>query len=227
MKLPVELRVMIAEYALAYKGGLDWYWTEKDGTRIGRLKPVYSSEYNPETVCPLQMLCLSRQLRQETSQIWLKVNVLNFDGDIDERDRRNLAITSDSLFGEALDSFEFFHRRINPAQFAMIQTVTIKGFGIADAPNAVQRIPSVRCWNPHYNLRIIDQHWYCFLDTKNCAAGFMEKGRVIQASLRRNIEARDWRVFPHLMEESEKEWLRGHLSDAEFEVGLSYIRDGV
>jgi hypothetical protein len=228
MKLPVELRIMIAEYALAYNGGLDWYWKEKDGTRIGRLKPAYCFKRNPEDFCPTQVLCLSRQLYEETSQIWLKVNTLNFDGDEDKLIFN--AQTYDSVFGEAIDNFEFFLRHLSPEQVAKIQTVAIQGMNVTESPNTVQRIFSLTSMDICYDVQVIDTRWHYtadITDTVDCASEFMEKGGEIQAWLQCNIKDRGWRVYPYCRGGKDKYSLRYHLSAVDFQIARDYIRNGI
>ncbi|KAH7392440.1 hypothetical protein DE146DRAFT_141026 [Phaeosphaeria sp. MPI-PUGE-AT-0046c] len=83
MKLPTEIRLIIAELALTYEDGLIWHW--KSGTagqRVGHFvtrRPKGSKDVTHHGNA-ITLLCLSRQLREETSDLWLRNATLYFDG---------------------------------------------------------------------------------------------------------------------------------------------------
>ena len=76
MRLPVELRLIIAEYALTYEDGIFWFWDKYRKRGKFMLRTDYSSFDDAKDLNPLKLVCTT--LYWETRNSLYKLNTLRF-----------------------------------------------------------------------------------------------------------------------------------------------------
>jgi len=229
MKLPTELRLIIAGYALANDEGLEWRWAEQsDGSRIGGFKanPEHSFVRDHWPNRP----CLCRQLHQETANIWLKVNDLHFNGGVDDALGREDLV--DSL-NRAIDDFLFFLSHTDAATHATL-SFSIDGLAMPSQEAEMLKLLRLTQDAPHLKLKVVDMSWHIYRHSPNkmayIAEEFMEIGRGV-TNLMNDMALTDlrrtWRIIPAHETPERVHMLEGHLSDADYALALEYCYNGI
>lgn len=226
MDLPTEIRVMIAKYALAYDDGLVWRWIEQpDGKCVGKFCDMNTFIYSDKLGAPIEVLCLTRQLHQETMHLWPKMNELCFDGE-----RYNLSDYqwTSSPLNCAIADFTFYLDHANENITSQLN-FTIICSAIDCYPSEALKLLVLTQNMPHLNLRVVDPGWSVVKATKGTAREFVKSGRIVVDFLRRDKFTgirRTWRVFPKATGKA-VEALRSHLSEEDYEFALDCVKNGV
>ncbi|KAF2634516.1 hypothetical protein P280DRAFT_554524 [Massarina eburnea CBS 473.64] len=125
MDLPVELRLMIAEYAATEEKGIFWKWTEQSNTRaVGTFVcRKGDTEYPPNALSRV-----SRQLYDEVNGMTLKCvyHTLTFDADyLNITNWRNVA-NPPSRYYEVRQAWKHFSRLASPEVRAKMNLVLLR-----------------------------------------------------------------------------------------------------
>ncbi|KAF2868105.1 hypothetical protein BDV95DRAFT_610075 [Massariosphaeria phaeospora] len=249
MKLPVEVRLMISEYALHYEDGISWSWRiDVDGRAIGsfRVGPLRSTTLNN--------LCVSRQLRQETQNLVFKVNTLHFGSDRPFRERRpkNPEDSDDSDDFEepehvlisrydretaALRAYRHFLKHSRPDIVVATKSVVLSITSYSIRPDPLLELFDTMNENQNHQVAVIEGTWLPPIKGKKRVDQFLEKGRRVQARLESlpsiPIE-RTWRVFPDMdfllsfyKQDDVIKNLQKHLSASDYDIAVGYIENGI
>jgi hypothetical protein len=227
MDLPTEIRVMIAEHVLTFDGGVLWRWTSRsDGTRVGRFYIANSARYGKDLGPPVDMLCLSHQLHQETAWLWLKLNELHFDGDI-----RSLPDFEDGLhkFERAINDFAFFRSHVD-TNLPVIPRFIIEGIAILYGDSELVRLSQLTQDISEGGLRLVDQGWVFDPHNKRWAKSFVEDGKRWVSLLRDSTFTqfhRTWRLFPWDFVPVGEGLTSRYLSDEDNQFALRCIDKGL
>lgn len=215
MDLPTELRIIIAEFALTYDGGLEWFWTTPpNGTRLGRLKSV-SSSYPITWGTQLNSLCLSRQLRQETDGMLLEVNAVHFEKSVMDNyqvDRYSNA------FDEITGDITLFLSRVEEGSV-----------GKMSISMTIHRVRELMEDKEYLELQVIDRSWNLSAPSRLSALAFLGQGSRLKAMLGHPSFAglnKTWRLLSGC-DEHFLEVFKFHLSEPDYQVALSYIQNGI
>lgn len=226
MDLPTEIRVMIAKYALKYENGLIWRWMEQpDGRRIGRFcDPRVIDACKGDFGHPVDKLCLSRQLYQETAQMWFTINVLCFDGNHSHLSNYQWTPT----IKLALSDWTFFLSH-GSAINAIKLDFTIYGHSVEKYPTELLKLSALTMSSLHINLRLIDFGWHVGQRTRRGVLDFMKHGTTNLTSSRLDElvgAERRWRVFPTVFTRYELQVAAQNFSEDEHQLMLDWIENG-
>jgi hypothetical protein len=223
MDLPAELRVMIAEYALSFDKGLEWHWTKgPTGKLIGKFRfPKDSVEHHAD-LDRVNQLSLSRHLHQETAGIWLKVNELRFD--CSKGDEVYDPIHISLAFPYAVRDFAFFMKYTEPPILRGL-SVCIIGVGIVDRRLHTLNLLTQYNESARLQIRVIESDWLMYGPQKWYVQDFMVESQRMERFFSR--QQRNWRVFPKPPTEDEMRALKKYLSDAQYQLALGYVNNGV
>lgn len=229
MDLPVELRIMIADYALSYDDGLLWSWTVRpDGTRVGRFSDGYCSLETSGPSYILDALCLSRQLRRETANIMLKVNDIHFRTSMDIDFEEDGAVSK--AVNNTVDDLDFFLSHVETSIIpSLAVNLNILMVGHRDIP-VLQRLHKLIQDKDGLKLKVFDLGWGVTKHTQSCAQRFIQCGLRLQAKMDdpRLVDlGRMWRVFPFNTTDKDLSALRAHLSEDHYQLALEWINIGV
>lgn len=234
MKLPTEIRLAIAELALTYEHGLIWHWkSETPGHRIGHfvVRQIKRNKYETHCDDPLTSMCISRQLRKETSNLWLKTAVLYFDG----QDAPDPDSPPDGVWNprcrRAVCAYEFFttHQRtqqlpclppmiLNPIYFGALPSVVRQLLDITQDP----RLSDTRVVTPcayageeavRHSMKMYAKQVFLSRDSMHWADGLGVK--------------RNWRIWPDPEFAKWIEDIREEISEQQYAASIDCIENGI
>ncbi|KAH7392432.1 hypothetical protein DE146DRAFT_758153 [Phaeosphaeria sp. MPI-PUGE-AT-0046c] len=240
MDLPIELRLRIAEFALASEEPLEWYWsTYEDDKRVGSFKDL-------DRVTGLARAC--RQLYTDISSFVWKVNVLRFGkyclGEACYDSRLGLAGNHDkvetSRFLYVYEASHFFLRNISSTCLKQVRGLTFKVGMPYEEPltsEVFQSIARISKMIPSAKIRLEVINWFHMgkmqlhrqwaLPSKSTLR-FMTRARQIEASLAAidfQTEKRNWRIYPNSI--TRPEFLEDELEGDELQTALRWCTEGI
>ena len=233
MELPTEIRLIIAEYALASEEGLFWYWkTESTGKKTGGFKNRFQQ---PQTrwlaewhyVNPITLLYLSRQLQQETSNLWARVNTLHFDGS-------QTAYTGDRTSAvSAVRAYEYFIRHHVTRNLPRIPTVVIDVPMFSRSNAAMCKLSEVTQHGRHPEIRVIEFSFGSTLEVgseKGRAQSFWKRLQEVKVSIGESetlFPKRIWKIYPSRRSPRLLECLQKYLAPEDFKIAFDCIEHGL
>ncbi|KAF1919496.1 hypothetical protein BDU57DRAFT_546143 [Ampelomyces quisqualis] len=226
MRLPAELRLMVAEYALSYDGGLTWRWKcETPGTRVGGFvdKQYYYDKTHYQN--PLTRLCVSRQLRDETSQLWLKSAVLHFDGA-----NQGLTPQPGIWSDRSVEAYTFFSQHPKTKSMAKIPTVMMDAIDLPLHVRAMRQLTAVTQESRLSDIRVVQ----CVRSNVLLNIINLEHLRGALRIIQRNVRKHDatsllercWRVYPGAGARCHLGLFRKHLSAEDFALTVAWMENG-
>lgn len=193
MKLPKELRIKIAGYALHDAEGLQWHWVthfDENGTerRTGHFKSDCFRQTDLHSqLNPLGQVC--RQLREDTMGVEFQVNTLYFT-DFKE------------LYLYAEYGLELFLDASNEVELNNVQSISLVCYRLNGA-----RFRNICAWTDDIQetatIEVVDGYWW--LDplgeklSSEHMQSFWRKGAFLEFQLSSDIPlytSRKWRVVP-------------------------------
>jgi hypothetical protein len=222
MRLPVELRIMIAEYAMYYDGGLNWHWTKQAGDkRVGSFGTWDESRRYIRAKRVVGISGVSRQLRHETVNMWLTMNELRFEGPGGK--------TVGQIIQCAIDDFAFFVSRMD----AKILSSLSLGVHVSSVPGYMRwllKLPDLLQGPGAPIIRVVERDFYSHLGARLTVEDFMANCRVIK-SLKENgtstAAQQKWRIFPKAAMDGGMEGLKKNLSAEQYQLALDWIQTGI
>jgi hypothetical protein len=232
MDLPTELRLIIAEYALSYEEGLRWEWKcpmipgkmvgfFKDRATSANGRPIYRDD-------PTTRLCISRQLRNETSRLWAKckTTTLYFDGIL-----QMPGIEHGNVFN-AVEACRYFIHHKKTGQLARTPSLALEGKCFSYMLHAMMNLSSFTWFKPELNIRVIERLFaHIWVLDQQDAQRFWSVVEKTSRCIQRCEELplpRVWKVYPsEIRHRYDLERLRLYLTAAEFEVVRKFIDNGM
>jgi len=224
MELPTELRLMIAEYALASEEGLFWYWKAKYyAKRVGAFidRQTYDRDHH------ITRLCLSRQLRQETSNLWTRVNTVHFDGSQDAYTSSRTSAMS------AVEDYEYFIRHHTKRTLSRIPTVVINVCMYNYNNAAMRKLYKVTQHGQHPEIRVIEFSFGSTLEVgseKDRAQSFWKRLQEVKVSIGESeslFPKRIWKIYPSRRSPRLLECLQKYLAPEDFKIAFDCIKHGL
>lgn len=189
---------------------------ERDWTMKGQVKG------------PLNKLCLSRQLQQETPRMGLKVNTLYFTGGLLDKD---FDIDDDFDPGHslerAIDDYDFFSKHpitIGLPALRYIRSTALMFKFNGDVFRKLNQV-TANC-KDSYSPRVYELGWG---EGRRILAYKGEMGRDYMSFFRRfdgQYPGRTWRLYPYIWK-GEIDKVRKDISAAEFQLALDFINNGI
>jgi hypothetical protein len=226
MRLPAELRLIVAEYALSYDKGLMWRWKcETPGKMVGGF--VDKQSYYDKTYYqnPLTRLCVSRQLRKETSQLWLKSAVLHFDGA-----NQGLTPQPGIWCDRSVDAYTFFSQHPKTISMAKIPPVVMDAVDLSMHVRVMRHLTGVTQETRLSNIRVVQR----VRSDALLKLGNLENLRGVMLCIERNAAKHDatspltrcWKIYPGAGVRRHLGLLREHMSATDFALTLAWIDSG-
>lgn len=225
----MEVRLRIAEYALAHDEGLFWHWESYTPDKmIGRFRKRRFLFPDHNHFNPLGLAC--RQLHRETEYIPFKVNTLHFD--VMEMGGDSFDDYSEApieYLRTAIKALRHFVSHASTAIIVATRIVHINCFRVSEEQlllfsKVVKETPHMKidlcpCWwanSDGKRTRDIDQ----FMDDGRCYETILSKLNFSHAG-------RSWRVRTGSMDRAAIDRLRKHLSPDDFTTALRWIEEGL
>ncbi|OAL43732.1 hypothetical protein IQ07DRAFT_665821 [Pyrenochaeta sp. DS3sAY3a] len=237
LDLPVELRIMIAEYALTDTDELDWSWTScVSGSRSG----TFLSKRNVRLVDLTALRRVSKQLCTETAGLVWKWNTFNFGRRAGLFNyRRPRSPWSSRADGHLRAAVNFFLEKAPPGVVGCIRNISIfvkpnhtlfrHCLWTDDlAERLIWELPNVAC------VKITLAHW-----TLNCGAAtwdledFIGYGRKVLGHRQKYGDMgkeRKGRFFPYLTDSEKKHLelsMKQEMGPVEIEEVMGWVKDGI
>jgi len=218
---------MIAEYALYCEDGLIWYWkSNTPGEKVGGFKDRAMQHDHPRYGCdnPITRLCLSRQLRQETSSLWTKVNTVCFSSQ--EESPHSFKIRNQ----KAVTDYDYFFKHDTTRTLARIPTVILEVFTITHDMAAMCSLSEVTLGGRHPEIRVIETGFSLDCHSRHGARRFRSFMRMMEKAIRKCESVtgkRIWKVYPITSSPEFMECLRKFLSPEDLSSALDFIEKGI
>jgi hypothetical protein len=218
MNLPVEIRVMVAGYALHNEDEIWWRWAEaerKPRSFVGSFRTSFNKNPNP-----LALTC--RQLNQETRSLHLKVNNLNFD---------DYPHGGNSCY--AVPSFAFFLEHASEEMIKAVRTVDLITLSLPRYEKELRVINHLIEDKLNITIRVEARWWsvYNSIDwPEDDISRFMEIGHNPSpefSELVSNGKKRPWKVYPSIHSDMQIRRFRKQLSAEELALAKQWIENGI
>jgi len=251
MELPVELRVMIAEYALSHEPGIFWTWTNyNEGEKSGKfVEPSGIGIHDSKPCNPFSLVC--KQLAYETRNITYKVNTLNFDSGNTTNPEvpgyKSFPHSHTKSFSNAANAWEHFRKLAPPSVLAAVSNVDLSFCiyvnrrtedGANEYPELLQ-FADIASQSPHIKFQFYP-FWNLpdFFDDEEEEEGleelaqeFLDYGHRLERGLSKallNAPGRTWRVRTDVIDEEDRlRRFKGRISTQDWKDAKRWIENGL
>ncbi|OAL43731.1 hypothetical protein IQ07DRAFT_636780 [Pyrenochaeta sp. DS3sAY3a] len=194
MKLPVELRLVIAELALKSEKRLTWTWTRTGGKKAGTFLGL-------EELLPLTRTC--RRLRDETKDVVWKVNTFVINPTYFPRDSEMSFLFSEHTrrFKAVIRTYAFFIKHAPEYATSSIRHIELSVHGSQVLSNVSKHavITSLAMRTPNAEVHVILPKW--FINGWYHNRSFLRIGdniKFMMECLNAGKDTRSWRIFPRV-----------------------------